>query len=130
MGDECGQSSGGFTAYDGIKPFSWSALKTGFGKQTSEFIFFLSSLRKRRSYLLQRRSFLKEENIEWYGSDGDPPRWEDPSCKFLAMILKAEVTEFLESSVSSDISGDLFIAFNATDHPETAVLPLPPEGML
>ncbi|KAG4928022.1 hypothetical protein JHK85_054508 [Glycine max] len=129
MGDECGQSSGGFTAYDGIKPFSWSALKTGFGKQTSEFIFFLSSLRKRRSYLLQRRSFLKEENIEWYGSDGDPPRWEDPSCKFLAMILKAEVTEFLESSVSSDISGDLFIAFNATDHPETAVLPLPPEGM-
>ena len=46
------------------------------------------------------------------------------------MALKAEEKEFLESSVSSDISGDLFIAFNAAGHPETAVLPLPPEGML
>ncbi|RDX87666.1 Isoamylase 2, chloroplastic, partial [Mucuna pruriens] len=129
MGDECGQSSGGSPAYDDIKPFNWTALKTGFGKQTTQFIFFLSSLRRRRSDLFQNRSFLKEENIEWYGSDGAPPRWEDPSCKFLAMTLKAEVTEFAESSVSSDTSGDLFIAFNAADHPETAVLSLLPEGM-
>ncbi|TKY62476.1 Isoamylase 2 [Spatholobus suberectus] len=129
MGDECGQSSGGSPAYDDMKSFNWSALKTGFGKQTTQFIFFLSSLRRRRSDLLQSRSFLQEENIEWRGSDGAPPRWEDPSCKFLAMTLKAEITEFLESSVSSDTFGDLFIAFNAADHPETAVLPLPLEGM-
>ncbi|XP_061341364.1 isoamylase 2, chloroplastic [Gastrolobium bilobum] len=129
MGDECGQSSGGSPAYGDIKPFNWGALKTGFGKQTTQFIFFLSSLRNRRSDLLQSRSFLKEENIEWQGSDQAPPRWEDPSCKFLAMTLKAEKLEFPESSVSSDISGDLFIAINATDHPETVVLPLPPEGM-
>lgn len=129
MGDECGQSSGGSPAYGDIKPFNWSALGTGFGKQTTQFISFLSSLRMRRSDLLQSRSFLKEENIEWYGSDLAPPRWEDPSCKLLAMTLKAEKMEFQESSVSSDISGDLFIAFNAADHPETVVLPLPPEGM-
>nr|KYP70678.1 hypothetical protein KK1_009906 [Cajanus cajan] len=129
MGDECGQSSGGSSAHDDMKPFNWSALKAGFGKQTTQFIFFLSSLRRRRSDLLQSRSFFKEENIEWHGSDGAPPRWEDPSCRFLAMTLKPEVTELIESSVSSDISGDLFIAFNAADHPETAVLPLPPKGM-
>lgn len=129
MGDECGQSSGGCLAYGDIKPFNWSALRTGFGKQTTQFISFLSSLRMRRSDLLQSRSFLKEENIEWYGNDLAPPKWEDPSCKFLAMTLKAEKMEFPESSVSSDISGDLFIAFNAADHPETVVLPLPPEGM-
>lgn len=129
MGDECGQSSGGSPAYDDMKPLNWSALETGFGKQTTQFISFLSSLRKRRSDLLQSRSFLKEEKIEWYGSDGAPPRWEDSSCKFLAMTLKAEETEIPESSVSSDITGDLFIAFNAVDHPETAVLPRPPEGM-
>ncbi|WVZ07981.1 hypothetical protein V8G54_021327 [Vigna mungo] len=129
MGDECAHSYGGSLAYGDIKPITWSTLTSGFGKQISQFIFFMSSLRKRRSDLLQRRSFLKEENIEWYGSDGAPPRWEDPSCKFLAMTLKAEVAKFPESSVSSDISGDLFIAFNAADHPETTVLPLPPEGM-
>ncbi|KAK7334815.1 hypothetical protein VNO80_26580 [Phaseolus coccineus] len=121
MGDECAHFSGGFPAYYDIKPITWSSLTTGFGKQISQFIFFMSSLRRRRSNLLQRRTFLKEENIEWYGSDGAPPRWEDPSCKFLAMTLKTES--------SSDISGDLFIAFNAADHPETTLLPLPPEGM-
>ncbi|KAJ1433039.1 Immunoglobulin-like fold [Sesbania bispinosa] len=129
MGDECGQSSGGSPAYGDIKPFNWGALKTGFGKQTTQFISFLTSLRRRRSDLLQSRTFLKEENIEWCGSDQAPPRWEDPNCKFLAMTLKAEEMAFSESSVSSDISGDLFIAFNAADHQETVVLPLPPEGM-
>ncbi|KAK7242972.1 hypothetical protein RIF29_37754 [Crotalaria pallida] len=127
MGDECGQSSGGSPAYGDIKPFNWTALKTGFGKQTTQFISFLSSLRKRRSDLLQSRSFLKEENIEWHGSDLTPPRWDDPSCKFLAMTLKAEKMEFPQSS--SDISRDLFIAFNAADHPEIVVLPLLPEGV-
>lgn len=130
MGDECGQSSDGSPAYGDMKPFNWVTLKTGFGKQTTQFISFLTSLRRRRSDLLQSRSFLKEENIEWHGADQAPPRWEDPSCKFLAMTLKAEEREFQESSsVSSDILGDLFIAFNAADHPETVVLPFPPEGM-
>ncbi|XP_004493650.1 isoamylase 2, chloroplastic [Cicer arietinum] len=129
MGDECGYSSGGSPAYGDTKPFNWAALKTGFGKQTTQFISFLTSLRKRRSDLLQSKSFLKEENIEWRGVDNAPPRWEDPSCKFLAMNLKAEKGELQESSVSSDILGDLFIVFNADDHPETVVLPLLPEGV-
>ncbi|CAL5193625.1 unnamed protein product [Lathyrus oleraceus] len=129
MGDECGHSSGGSLANGNTKPFNWAALKTGFGKQTIQFISFLTSLRTRRSDLLQSRSFLKEENIEWRGIDEAPPKWEDPSCKFLAMTLKAERNEHQESSVSSDILGDLFVAFNADDCPETVVLPLPPEGM-
>ncbi|KAI4332522.1 hypothetical protein L6164_017423 [Bauhinia variegata] len=129
MGDECGQSNGGSPAYGDRKHFNWSSLETGFGKQTIQFISFLSSLRERRSDLLQSKSFLKEESIEWCGSDQTPPRWEDPSCKFLAMTLKTERVEVAESTESSEIFGDLFIAFNAADSPETVVLPLPPEGM-
>lgn len=130
MGDESGQSSGGSPAYGDIKPFNWSALKTGFGKQTMQFISFLTSLRIRRSDVLQSRCFLKEKNIEWSGSDQALPKWEDPSCKFLAMTLKAEKLEFPENStICDDGSGDLFIAFNADDKPETVVLPLLPEGM-
>ncbi|KAF7804774.1 isoamylase 2, chloroplastic [Senna tora] len=130
MGDECGQSSGGSPVYGDRKALDWNALNTGFGKQTTQFILFLNSLRNRRSDLLQRRSFLKEENIEWHGSDLAPPKWDDPPCKFLAMSLKTERVDSLVSSESSDISaGDLFIAFNAADHSETVVLSPPPEGM-
>ncbi|KAL1312236.1 hypothetical protein HN51_038857 [Arachis hypogaea] len=129
MGDECGQSFDGSPAYSVFKPFNWSALQTGFSKQTTQFVSFLSSLRKRRSDLLQSSSFLKEENIEWYGSNRDPPQWEDPTCKFLAMLLKAEKPELPENPLPTDISGDLFLAFNAADNSETLVLPVPPEGM-
>ncbi|KAK9282244.1 hypothetical protein L1049_005158 [Liquidambar formosana] len=129
MGDECGQSSGGSPAYGDREPFDWNALKTGFGIQTTQFISFLTSLRMRRSDLLQKRNFLREENIDWHGSDQSPPRWEDPSSKFLAMTLKADQVESQMSSGSSDTWGDLFIAFNAADHSETVILPPPPAEM-
>jgi isoamylase len=129
MGDECGQSSGGSPAYTDRKPFDWNALKTGFGIQTSQFISFLSSFRMRRSDLLQKRNFLKEENIDWHGRDQSPPKWEDPSCRFLAMTLRADKVESPLSSESSHQRGDLFIAFNAADHSESVILPTPPEGM-
>ncbi|KAF7818292.1 isoamylase 2, chloroplastic [Senna tora] len=124
MGDECGHSGG----YVDRKPFDWNAIKTGFGEQIMPFISFLSSLRKRRSDILENRNFLKEENIEWCGINQTPPKWEDPSCKFLAVILKARRTDLPVSSESYDLWGDLFIAFNAANHPETVVLPPPPEG--
>uniref|UniRef100_A0A5B7BBD7 Glycosyl hydrolase family 13 catalytic domain-containing protein n=1 Tax=Davidia involucrata TaxID=16924 RepID=A0A5B7BBD7_DAVIN len=129
MGDECGQSSGGSLAYGNRKPFDWNALRTGFGIQITQFISFLSSLRTRRSDLLQKRSFLKEENIDWHGSDQSPPKWEDPSSRFLAMTLKADKEEGRLNSESSLLSGDLFIAFNAADHSESLVLPPPPAEM-
>ncbi|PQQ16834.1 isoamylase 2 chloroplastic [Prunus yedoensis var. nudiflora] len=130
MGDECGQSTGGSPAYSDRKAFDWNALETGFATQTTQFIAFLSSFRKRRSDLLQKRNFLKEENIYWYESDQTPPRWEDPSCKFLAMRLKADIDEVNQpGDESSHSRGDLFVAFNAADHSETVVLPPPPEGM-
>lgn len=129
MGDECGQSSGGSPAYTDRKPFDWNALKTGFGIQTSQFISFLSSFRMRRSDLLQKRNFLKEENIDWHGRDQFPPKWEDPSRRFLAMTLRADKVESPLSTESSHLRGDLFIAFNAADHSESVILPTPPEGM-
>ncbi|KAJ7960322.1 isoamylase 2, chloroplastic [Quillaja saponaria] len=129
MGDECGQSSGGSPFYNDRKPFDWNAIGTGFGIQTTQFILFLSSLRKRRSDLLQRRSFLNEENIEWHGSDLSPPSWEDPSRRFLAMTLKVDKVEDPLISKASDILGNLYFAVNAANHSETLVLPPLPEGM-
>ncbi|KAL4362590.1 hypothetical protein GQ457_04G028340 [Hibiscus cannabinus] len=129
MGDECGQSSGGSLSYGSRKHLDWNAMTTGFGIQTTKFISFLSSLRKRRSDLLQKRNFLKEENIEWRGSNQSPPGWEDPSCKFLAMTLKADEAEDQLNSEASDLKGDLYIAINGADKAETIILPPPPEGM-
>lgn len=132
MGDECGQSSGGSPSYSSRKLFDWNALTTGYAIQITQFIAFLSSLRIRRCDLLQKRNFLKVENIEWHGSSGSPPGWEDPSCKFLAMALKADKPV---SQSGSDLSrvmttGDLFIAFNAANHPESIFLPPAPKGMV
>ncbi|XP_028761634.1 isoamylase 2, chloroplastic-like [Neltuma alba] len=130
MGDECGLSCGGSPAYGDRKPLDWSALNSGFGKQISEFILFLTRLRKRRSDIFQRRSFWKEENIQWRGSDLAPPKWKDPSCKFLALTLRVERGSLLVSSETSNLpAGDIFVAFNAADQSETVVLSPPPEGM-
>lgn len=123
MGDEAGQSSGGSLEYGDRKPFNWSALNTAFGMQTTQFISFLCSLRKTRSDLLQKRSFLKEENINWHSKDLSLPRWDDPLTKFLAMTLKPEVIK------EGHVKGDLYVAFNASENSENAVLPSPPEGM-
>ncbi|KHG10947.1 Isoamylase 2, chloroplastic -like protein [Gossypium arboreum] len=129
MGDECGHSSSGSPSCGSRKHLDWNNMTTGFGIQTTKFISFLISLRKRRSDLLQKRNFLKEENIEWHGSNRSQPGWEDPSCKFLAMRLKADKAEGQLRSEASQLKGDLFIAFNAADRAETIILPPPPEGM-
>lgn len=129
MGDECGQSSGGSPSYSDRKSFNWSALNSAFGVQITQFISFLTSLRERRGDLLQKREFLKEENIGWYHSDLSPPKWDDPSTKFLAMELKAENKGIHSSSESSLVRGDLYVVFNAGEHSENILLPAPPEGM-
>ncbi|KAE8009681.1 hypothetical protein FH972_006105 [Carpinus fangiana] len=129
MGDECGQSSGGSPSYTDRQPLDWNALSTGFAIQTTQFVSFLSSFRMRRGDLLQKRNFLKEENIDWHGNEQSPPKWEDPSCKFLAMTLKADKVESPLSSESSHLKGDLFIAFNAAGCSESVILPPPPDGM-
>lgn len=130
MGDECGQSSGGSPLYSDRKPFDWNALETSFGIETTQFISFLTGFRQKRSDLLQKREFLKVENIDWYGTNQAPPMWEDPTCKFLAMMLKADASQTELSSESSRINGDIYIAFNGHEHGETVTLPLPPHGMM
>ncbi|KAL3843647.1 hypothetical protein ACJIZ3_001050 [Penstemon smallii] len=118
MGDECGQSSGGGSpAYADRKPLNWNALRSGFGVQITQFISFLSLLKRRRSDLLQRRTFLREDDIEWHGPEQTPPTWDDPLCKFLAVTLKADAQ-------SNDFpGGDLFVAFNRADNLEIVALP-------
>lgn len=130
MGDECGHSTGGSPAHGARKPFNWRTLKTGFGMQTSQFISFLSSFRERRGDLLQRRNFLKEKNIDWHGSDLSPPKWDDPTSRFLAVVLKAEqdAEERPEGTKTSNGLSDLFIAFNLADRSEVVILPPPLKG--
>ncbi|KAL8540967.1 hypothetical protein ACS0TY_002298 [Phlomoides rotata] len=120
MGDECGQSSGGSPAYADRTLLDWKALRSGFGIQVSQFISFLSSLKIRRSDLLQNKSFLKKDNIEWHGADQSPPKWDDPSCKFVAVTLKGDPVII---SGSPNMHGDLFVAFNSGDHSEKVSLP-------
>jgi hypothetical protein len=127
MGVECGQSSGGSSSCGYRKPFDWYALLKGFGIQTTQFISFFSSLRMRSD--LQKRSFMKEESINWHGIDQNPPRWEDLSCKFLVTTLKVDKPENGLSSESSLLEGDMFIAFIAVGHSESVPLPEIPEGM-
>ncbi|KAF9604702.1 hypothetical protein IFM89_009138 [Coptis chinensis] len=140
MGDECGQSSSGSPLYGHRKPFDWDALRTTFGVQITLFIAFLTSLRTRRGDFLQKRNFMKVENVDWQGSDQAQPRWEDPSSKFLTMILKADNddTESKSSGGSDDnddteskSSGgsDLFVGFNGSDSSETVILPPPSQGL-
>ncbi|CAM8971278.1 unnamed protein product [Rhodiola kirilowii] len=129
MGDECGQSTGGSISYSKRKPLDWNALKSSYGIQTTQFISFLSSLRIRRSDLLQRREYLEVENIDWHGSDQCSPKWDNPTSKFLAVTLRADVEETEPGSEASSVKGDLFLAFNAADHPENVVLPPPPPSM-
>lgn len=129
MGDECGQSSGGSPDYGDRKPFDWDAMRTHFGIQTVQFISFLSSLRFRRRDLLQRKSFLREENIMWYGKDLASPLWDDLNSKFLAMTLKTMADDEAVSD-SFRLFGDLFLAFNAAEHSERIMVPAAPTGMV
>ncbi|CAI0395336.1 unnamed protein product [Linum tenue] len=130
MGDECGQSSGGSTSYLHRKPLDWSLLSTGFGIQTTQFISFLSALRGRRSDIFQKWNFLDVENIEWYGNDQSPPKWDDPSSKFLAMALKADRSKSMIDPESGYLKkGDIFMAFNAGRKMVSVLLPSAPEGM-
>ncbi|XP_076957756.1 isoamylase 2, chloroplastic-like [Bidens hawaiensis] len=124
MGDECGQSSGGKISVKDRKPFNWKALKTGFAVQMIEFISFLGSLRVKRSDYFQRREFFKAENIDWYGPDLNTPNWEDPTSKFIAMNLKFDQND------ESQLTSDMFAAFNSGDGPITATLPPPRLGMV
>ncbi|XP_065861185.1 isoamylase 2, chloroplastic [Euphorbia lathyris] len=127
MGDECGESSSGSVSYGDRKPYDWNALSTGFGTQMTQFISYLSSLRARRNDLFQKRNFLKEEIIDWHGNDGSSPSWEDPSCKFLAVLLETDEAEI--NSECSNINGDIYMAFNAGGHSKSVILPPVPEGM-
>ncbi|KAG1371004.1 isoamylase 2, chloroplastic [Cocos nucifera] len=126
MGDECGYSTGGSPSYIDRQPIGWNGLKTDFGRQITQFIAFLSSLRMRRGDIFQRRDFLKVENIDWHGSSQSQPNWREPSCKFLAMTLRAE----MDDELSNSNDGDLFISFNVSDHPESTVLPEQSEGIV
>ncbi|KAL0877095.1 hypothetical protein Bca101_026800 [Brassica carinata] len=90
----------------------------------SEFISFLTSVRARRRDVFQRSKFLKPENIVWYANDQTTPNWEDTASRFLAMWIKAES----EEETTEPKKNDLFIGFNASDHPEKVILPSLPDG--
>uniref|UniRef100_A0A7N0RCA7 Isoamylase 1-3-like C-terminal domain-containing protein n=1 Tax=Kalanchoe fedtschenkoi TaxID=63787 RepID=A0A7N0RCA7_KALFE len=61
------------------------------------------------------------------GRPQSSPKWDDPTCKFLAVTLKADEETELGSEASA-VKDDLFLAFNAADHSESFILPAPPTG--
>ncbi|KAL0697255.1 hypothetical protein Bca4012_053377 [Brassica carinata] len=124
MGDECGVSTKGSPSLESRKPFDWNMLASGFGAQITQFISFLTSVRARRNDVFQRSKFLKPENIVWYAYDQTTPNWEDTASRFLALRIKAES----EEETTEPRNNDLFIGFNASDHPEKVILPILPEG--
>eukprot|EP01018_Ginkgo_biloba_P007913 Gb_23290 [translate_table: standard] len=126
MGDEYGHTKGGSVLLKDRKPFNWDALKSEFGVQTTRFIGYLSSLRLRRRDLLQRRNFVKIENLNWHGPYPKQPMWEDLSSSFLAVSLKPEENE----SESGSAANDLYIAFNSQQGPVIATLPQLSDGIL
>uniref|UniRef100_A0A1J3D8D7 Isoamylase 2, chloroplastic n=1 Tax=Noccaea caerulescens TaxID=107243 RepID=A0A1J3D8D7_NOCCA len=131
MGDECGVSTKGSPLLESRKPFDWNMLGSAFGAQITQFISFMTSVRARRSDVFQRRNFLKPENIVWYANDQTTPNWEDPASKFLALGIKAETEEETTASLvdpTEPKNNDLFIGFNASDHPENVILPSLPDG--
>lgn len=128
MGDECGQSCAGSLTYADRKPLDWNSLRSGYSIQVTQFISFLCSLKMRRNDLLQRRSFLTEDKIEWHGTDLSPPNWDDPSCKFVAVTLKVDTKLSQLTSAFPRPSGDLFVAFNNADQSEEVALPPLPDN--
>ncbi|XP_010474952.1 PREDICTED: isoamylase 2, chloroplastic-like [Camelina sativa] len=132
MGDECGISTKGSPLLESRKSFDWNMIASAFGTQITQFISFMTSVRARRSDVFQRRNFLKPENIAWYANDQTTPKWEDPACKFLALGIKAEAEEEETASLveptEPNKNNDLFIGFNASDHPESVILPSLSDG--
>ncbi|XP_009111157.1 isoamylase 2, chloroplastic [Brassica rapa] len=124
MGDECGVSTNGSPLLESRKPFDWNMLASGFGAQITQFISFMTSVRARRSDVFQRSKFLKPKNIVWYANDQTTPNWEDTASRFLALRIRAES----EEETTEPKNNDLFIGFNASDHPEKVTLPTLPEG--
>ncbi|KAJ0236207.1 Glycosyl hydrolase [Hirschfeldia incana] len=114
MGDECGVSTKGSPLLESRKPFDWNMLASGYGAQITRFISFMTSVRARRSDVFQRSKFLKPENIVWYANDQTTPNWEDTASRFLALGIKVESGE----ETTEAKKNDLFIGFNASDHPE------------
>ncbi|XP_075474182.1 isoamylase 2, chloroplastic [Primulina tabacum] len=128
MGDECGQSCAGSLAYADRKPLDWNSLRSGFSIQITQFISFLCSLKMRRSDLLQRKSFLKQDKIEWHGTDLSPPTWDDPLSKFVAVTLKVDKKLSQSTSAFPKPCGDLFVAFNSANQSEEVSLPSLPDN--
>ncbi|KZV17747.1 isoamylase isoform 2 [Dorcoceras hygrometricum] len=128
MGDEFGQSCAGSLAYTDRTPLDWNSLRSGFSIQITQFISFLCSLKMRRGDFFQRKSFLEEDKIEWHGTDLSPPKWDDPSTKFVAVTLKVGNKLSQSTSAFPEPSGDLFVAFNSDDQSEEVALPPLPDN--
>ena len=115
MGDEYGHSQGGnnntWCQDSELSWFDWEKAKSS---NFSRFVKRLIQIRKEHS-LLRRKTFIGDGDITWHDKLPHQPDW-DAHSRLVAFCLHGHRQE-----------SDLYIAFNAHDHPVTVTLPFDPD---
>ncbi|KAI5060593.1 hypothetical protein GOP47_0025013 [Adiantum capillus-veneris] len=74
---------------------------------------------------MQRKDFVRLENIQWHGVQINEPDWENLDSSFIAVSLISD-----KASTECQIAlGDIYIGFNSGNVSVIASLPEPPTGM-
>jgi len=117
MGDEYGHTKLGnnntWCQDNALNWLQWSQISQNIS--LFSFVAFLIEFRKNNP-ILRQENFLTDQDIQWFGLDGNPLAWND-GLSFIACVLHDK--EKKES---------IYIAFNANQKKNTIVFPNPPEG--
>jgi isoamylase len=93
--------------------YDWNLLK----EHPEIFRFARGMIALRRAHAaLSKEAFYTESEISWFGPEGSPPNWLDPTEKRLACLVKGEA------------GTDLYLMFNASTRPTTFALPGSQDG--
>lgn len=115
MGDEYGHTKEGnnntWCHDDELNWFQWEGLR-----ENADFYRFYKQMIHFRKHhpVLQRTTFLTNEDIDWHGIEPFKPDWNG-NIQFIAYTLKDHKGQH-----------DLYVAFNAQDHAQIIHLPPPP----
>jgi isoamylase len=116
MGDEYRHSKKGnnntWCQDNELNWFLWDQLAAE--QEFYQFYRFVIHFRKRHPHF-RRKTFLKDQDIDWHGTEPFKPNWESTS-QFIAFTLKSAETE-----------AQLYIAFNSQQLPVKVTLPPPPQ---
>ncbi len=119
MGDEYGQTKDGNNntwCHDNeLNWFLWNKLEVKANQSFWRFCRNLIRFRKNNS-LLQRETFLTDEDVQWHGIEPFKPEWHDNN-QFIGFTL-----------IDHDERHDIYAAFNACGEAAKVIVPEPPQG--